>query len=235
MERGQEEEGGEGEEEEEEVEAEFQLTEDTEDERFKTDTLFIIEEVLSRVSSEQSSDEARDEQQRVYQVEMVGDGLGVEVEECPVEVGRVEETAGEDSGGGAGWQEVEEEEEEEEEENEASKPKTEDERLAESPAEASVDGEESPDEGISSDTSCSEGGAVNEEEEEEEEEEGPVMEEDLSEKSEGFFEAIECRSEEYAKLGVGDGLETKKRCLTEEDFGESENATKIANEDRLTV
>ena len=97
MERGQEE-GGEGEEEEEEVEAEFQLTEDTEDERFKTDTLFIIEEVLSRVSSEQSSDE----QQRVDQVEMVGDGLGVEVEECPVEVGRVEETAGEDSGGGGG-------------------------------------------------------------------------------------------------------------------------------------
>ena len=45
-EMGQEEEGVEGEDvEEEEVEPEFQLTEDTEDERFKTDTLFIIEEV----------------------------------------------------------------------------------------------------------------------------------------------------------------------------------------------
>ena len=218
-EMGQEEEGVEGEDvEEEEVEPEFQLTEDTEDERFKADTLFIIEEVLSRVSSEQ----------RVDEEEVVGEGV-----ECPVEVGRVEETAGEDAGGGVGWQEVEEDEVEE---DESTKTKTDAERSAESPADASVEEEESPDEGISSDTSCSEEGVVNEEEEEEEEEGeegGPVVEEELSEKSEGFFEAIESRSEEYAKLGVVNGLDT--RCLTDEDFGESENAAKIANEDTLSA
>ena len=224
-ERGQEEEGVEGEEvEEDEVEPEFQLTEDTEDERFKTDTLFIIEEVLSRVSSSDQSSEG----QRLDQEELVRDGVGV-LEECPVEVGRVEETAGEDSGGGEGWQEVEEEE--------VTNTKAEDERLADSPADASVEEEESPDEGINSDTSCSEGGVeegvVNEEEEEEEG--GPVVEEDLSEKSEGFFEAIESRSEEYAKLGVVNGLDTKKRCLTAQDFGESESATQLANEDTLSA
>ena len=221
-EMGQEEEGVEDLEEE-EVEPEFQLTEDTEDERFKADTLFIIEEVLSRVSSEQ----------RVDEEEVVGEGV-----ECPVEVGRVEETAGEDAGGGVGWQEVEEDEVEEDEvdeneveEDEVTKTKTDAERSAESPADASVEEEESPDEGISSDTSCSEEGVVNEEEEEG----GPVVEEELSEKSEGFFEAIESRGEEYAKLGVVNGLDTKNRCLTDEDFGESENAAKIANEDTFSA
>ena len=69
----------------------------------------------------------------------------------------------------------------------------------------------------------------------EEEDEGPVVEEDLSEKSEGFFEAIECRSEEYAKLAVGNGLASKKGCSTELDFGESESGTKVANDNTFTA
>ena len=218
------------------MEGEFQLTEDTEDERFKTDTLYIIEEVLSRVSSEQSSDEAREnDQQRVDQGVVVRDCLGVI--DCPVEVGQVEETVGEDSCGGAGWQEVEDEEEEEEEEEEergATETRRGDETLVDSPVEPTVEEEESPDEGINSDTSSSEGG-VEEGVVNEEEDEGPVVEEDLSEKSEGFFEAIECRSEEYAKLAVGNGLASKKGCSTELDFGESESGTKIANDNTFTA
>ena len=91
------------EEEEEEVEEEFQLTEETEDERFKTDTLYIIEEVLRRVSNDQSSEGPGENV--VNQGVVAGSSL-CGVEEFPVEVGRVEETVGEYADGGAGWQEV---------------------------------------------------------------------------------------------------------------------------------
>ena len=246
------------EEEEEEVEEEFQLTEETEDERFKTDTLYIIEEVLRRVSNDQSSEGPGE---NVVNQGVVAGGSLCGVEEFPVEVGRVEETVGEYADGGAGWQEVggnegqdveeddEEEEEEEKEEGgrEVNETKTEEVTLADSPTEEEdveeddddeedeEEGEESPDEGINSDTSDNglEEGVVHEGEEDEDgdDDDGPVVDEDLSEKSEGFFEAIEeCGgNEDYGDLTRGKDLDSEKSCMTLEDFGESTNQT--ANEE----
>ena len=168
-----------GHEEEEEEEEEFQLTEETEDERFKTDTLYIIEEVLRRVSNDQSSEGPGENV--VNQGVVAGSSL-CGVEEFPVEVGRVEETVGEYADDGAGWQEVggnegqdveeddveEEEEEKGERGREVNETKTEEVTLADSYTEPSIGEEEDVEEDDDDDDEEEEDG----EEEEEEEDDG---------------------------------------------------------------